>query len=59
MQPQPQMVLLDDRAWPVDAVLVCQQRDDVACAGFFDGLMQPGEGTDVNHGISQLSLAFI
>ena len=44
-----QVVGLDDAGGPLHAVDQPQQRDDVARAGFGDGVVQAGEGADVNH----------
>ena len=43
------VVGLDDAGWPLHAVDQAQQRDDMAGAGFRDGVVQAGEGADVNH----------
>ena len=51
MQPQPEVVLLDDGARPIDPDFVADQRHDVSCAGTFDRLMQARERANVNHGI--------
>ena len=43
------MVGLGDAARPLHAVDQAQQRDDMAGAGFRDGVVQAGEGADVDH----------
>ena len=44
-----QVVVRDDAVRPLHPVDHAQQRDDVARAGFVDGVVQAGEGADVNH----------
>jgi len=43
------MIGRHDTAWPFDAVDDAEQRHDMACAGFGNGVVQTSERADVNH----------
>ena len=49
-----EMVLRHDAAGPLHQVGVLEQRHHMARAGLRDGLVQAGEGADVNHADSIL-----
>ena len=45
-----EMVLGGDRGRPLHQMMIAQEGDDVARAGLIDGVMQPRQRADVDHG---------